>query len=86
MPAPLDSVARAATRKLRQATASWRTTIIGLVALLDGLAGLLGYVFGEEAVTVAGFSEHWDNILVGLIGVGLISAKDNLTKSEDVPK
>lgn len=70
-------------KKIRQALASWRTTMSGVASILTGIVGFIGILNSDAPVTVDLISFH-----IGLItaGVGLIAAKDNLTRSEDVAK
>lgn len=77
-------IVKFATKKIRQATASYRTTLLGIPILLAGVGSFISYLFGDGNVNFAGLMEHKDAIITALIGMGLIASKDNLTQSEDV--
>ena len=70
--------------KLMQATASWRTSILGVGLILMGVGKMLTYLFNPGEIQIDGFADNGGTEIMA--GVALLTARDNVTQSESVPK
>ena len=70
-------------KKIRQALASWRTTATGVASVLTGAGMLINAFMSDGDADSALIGSAWAAIM---LGIGQIAGKDNLTKSEDIPK
>ena len=69
-------------KKLLEALASWKTTILGVALLLEASGGLVSAVLDQTtALELESLQGRWE-VIVGAFG--LIMARDNTTPSEKV--
>jgi uncharacterized membrane protein len=63
---------------------SWKTTVLGVCAILIAVAGALVAVLDGDPTTTVNVESVVAAVVAGLTGIGLIAARDNDKSSEDV--
>lgn len=57
---------------------SWKTTILGIAALLVAVGSGLTAVLDSDPLTTI----NWEEVIAALTGLGLLAARDNSRTSE----
>lgn len=57
---------------------SWRTTVLGVCALLAAVGSLGKAMFDGDPTTIPGFEE----VIAAILGLGLLIARDNKVTSK----
>lgn len=71
-------------RRPRQWLVSKSTTIVGVVLLLEATISVVRYLISPADLEVGVLQAKWEEIMQALVAVGLLEAKSNNTRTEDI--